>query len=163
MFGRITGVDSTAITVREHGKAPIKIPRAELLQISQGDALLFTAFSSWENVSTAHLDPGEAFVLKLHSGKLISGTPVSVTPDSITLKHGIATTEYKKSDVLTVDYLRMKPPSDGFDYTAKEAPEMLFLYPEFYYRLVQLEGRIPVRLYDVSEPGPPTTPRCPFN
>jgi hypothetical protein len=132
-----------------------------LLQISQGDALLFTAISSWANVATARLAPGEAFVLKLRSGKLVEGRPMSVTPDSIRLKHGIATTRYKKSDVLTVDYLRMKPASDGFDYTLREAPEMLFLYPEFYYRLVRLEGRIPVRLYDVSEPGPPATPRCP--
>lgn len=155
-------MDATVLTVRQVGKEPVKIRRSDLLQVSQGDALLFTAFSSWDNVATAQLDPGEAFVLKLRTGKLITGKPLSVKPDSITLKHGLTTTEYKKSDVLTVDYLRMKPSSDGFDYTLKEAPEFLFMYPEFYYRLVRLEGRIPVRLYDSSQLGPPAIPRCPF-
>jgi hypothetical protein len=38
-----------------------------------------------------------------------------------------------------------------------EAPESLFFYPEFYYRLAGLEGRIPVRLYDASVPEPTST------
>jgi hypothetical protein len=50
---------------------------------------------------------------------------------------------------VTVDYLRVKPDSNGFDYFTQEAPALLFFYPESYDRLKGLEGRIPVRLYDV--------------
>jgi hypothetical protein len=91
----------------------------------------------------------------------IKGRPLTVKPDSITLKYGYVTTEFKKSDVQTIDHLRMKPASDGFDYTLKEAPEFLFLYPEFYYRLARLEGRIPVRLYDASAPELPAVTTYP--
>ena len=158
--GPIAGVDEKAVTVHPYGKEPVKIQRTDLLQVSQGDALLFTAVSSWADVATAHVYPHEAFVLKLRSGKLIKGKPLAVKPDSITLKHGFVSTEYKKSEVQTIDYLRVKPESDGFDYFSQEAPGLLFFYPEFYYRLVGLEGRIPVRLYDASSPEAAAVPSC---
>ncbi|HYK37742.1 hypothetical protein [Alloacidobacterium sp.] len=161
MYGRIAEIDANAVTVHPYEKEPVKIQRVDLLQVSQGDALLFTAISSWTNIAATHVYPHEAFVLKLYSGKLITGSPLAVKSDSITLKHGSVITEYQKSDVQTVDYLRLKPASDGFDYTLREAPEFLFLYPEFYYRLAGLEGRIPVRLYDASAPGPSAVARCP--
>lgn len=160
IYGPITGVDAKAVTVQPYGKEPIKIQRVDLLRVSQGDALLFTAVSSWADVAAAQVYPREAFVIKLRSGKLITGKPLAVKPDGITLKHGFVTTEYRKPDVQTVDYLRMKPESDGFDYFAQEAPGLLFFDPEFYYRLVGLEGRIPVRLYDASVPELTAVPTC---
>jgi hypothetical protein len=103
-------------------------------------------------VKQARVYPREALVLKLGGGKVAQGRPAEVTAGSITLKHGLITKNYKKADVVTVDYLRLKPESDGFDYFSQEAPGLLFFYPEFYSRLIGLEGRIAVRLYDATKP-----------
>jgi hypothetical protein len=158
--GPIAAADDTKVEVRQFGKPLVTIPRSGLLQIRQGDALIFSAVSSWVNVEQTPVYPREALVLKLDSGKLIQGKPVKVTAEGITLKHGLITTNYKKADVATVDYLRLKPESDGFDYFSQEAPGLLFFYPEFYYRLIGLEGRIPVRLYDSTKLQVTDPPKC---
>jgi hypothetical protein len=121
---------------------------------------LFSTVSSWADVEQTPVYPREALVLKFGSGKVVHGKPVKVSADGVTLKHGLLTTNYKKADVATVDYLRLKPESDGFDYFSQEAPGLLFFYPEFYYRLVGLEGRIPVRLYDATKPQATAPPKC---
>ena len=120
----IIKIDATEITVQPYGKPPITIQRTNLVQISQGDALLFTALNSWVNVeeAAAHVYPREAFVLRLKKGKLIKGRPTKVTSDRISLKHGLTNSDYLKDDVATVDYLRLKPESDAFDYFSQEAP-----------------------------------------
>jgi hypothetical protein len=158
----ISKIDATEITVQPYGKSPITIQRSNLVQISQGDALLFTTLNSWVNVeeAAAHVYPREAFVLRLKKGKLIKGRPTKVTSDRISLKHGLANSDYLKDDVATVDYLRLKPESDAFDYFSQEAPALLFFDPEFYYRAMGLEGRIPVRLYDGTKPVTDAAPKC---
>lgn len=158
----ISKIDATEITVQPYGKPPITIQRSDLVQISQGDALLFTALNSWANVEeeAAHVYPREALVLRLKKGKLIKGKPTKVTPDRISLKHGFTNSEYLKGDVATVDYLRLKPESDAFDYFSQESPVLLFFDPEFYYRAMGLEGRIPVRLYDGTKPETDAAPKC---
>lgn len=155
-------MNATTIFVQQPGKPPITVQRADVLQISQGDALLFTAFNSWSTVEEAakHVYPREEFVVKLKNGKLVKGKPRKVTPDVILLKHGFASEEYMKSNVATVDYLRLKPESDGFDYFSQEAPPVLFFDPEFYFRAIGLEGRIPVRLYDQAKPVTGAAPTC---
>ena len=158
--GPIAAADATRVEVRPYGKPPVTISRSDLLQIRQGDALVFSAVSSWANVQQTPVYPRESLVLKLGSGKVIQGKPVKVTADSVTLKHGLITTNYKQADVVTVDYLRLKPESDGFDYFSQEAPALLFFYPEFYYRLIGLEGRIPVRLYDATKPQLTASLKC---
>lgn len=70
----------------------------------------------------------------------------------ITIRHGLTTSNLPKSEVSTVDYLRWKPASDGFNLALEEAPWALIFYPEFYGRAAGVEGRVPVRLYDSSEP-----------
>lgn len=136
------------------GQPPILIQRDDLLQVTQGDALLFTSSNSWLNVeqAAAHVYPREAFVLRLKSGKAVTGKPTKVSSGTITLKHGLITSDYNVAEIETVDYLRLKPESDQLDYLAQEAPVLLFFDPEFYYRSVGLEGRIPVRLYDDAKP-----------
>jgi hypothetical protein len=111
-------------------------------------------------VEAAHVLQREAFVLKTRSGKVIKGRPLTISSGGITLKHALITTQYPKAEIITVDYLRSKPETDGFDYFAQEAPVLLFFYPEFYYRLIGLEGRIPVRLYDASMPEGIGTLQC---
>lgn len=160
IYGPIASADAIKVEVRPYGKPPVSIPRSDLLQISQGDALVFSAVSSWANVEQTPVYPREALVLKLGSGKVVQGKPAKVTADGITVKHGWITTNYKRADVVTVDYLRLKPGSDGFDYFSQEAPVLLFFSPEFYYRLIGLEGRIPVRLYDATKPQETGTPQC---
>jgi len=161
VYGPISKVDGSAITIQPYKKPPIAIERADLLQVVQGDALLFSAISSWADVQAAHVVPHEALVLKMRGGRVIKGKPLAVTADSITLKHGLTTTQYLKAEIISVDYLRVKPESDGWDYFAQESPELLFVFPETYYRLIGLEGTIPVRLYDASIPEDHAAPRCP--
>lgn len=156
--GPISKVDSMAITIQPYKQPPIKIQRVDLLQVRQGDALLFSAISSWDDVMAAHVVPHEAFVLKTRSGKVVKGTPLIVARESITLKHGLITTVYPRAEIVTVDYLRVKPETDTWDYFAQESPELLFIFPETYYRLMGLEGTIPVRLYDASVPEGGTLP-----
>lgn len=160
--GSISEITATTITVQSHGKPLLTIGHADLVQISQGSALLFTASNSWSNVEqqAGQVYPREAFVLKLRSGKVLKGKPTRVSPDTISLKHGFVTTEYRKDQVATVDYLRLKPESDEFDYFSQEAPALLFFDPEFYYRAIGLEGRIPVRLYDGARPASEMVTNC---
>jgi hypothetical protein len=150
--GPISKVDAQAVTIQPYQKPPISIQREDLLQVRQGDALVFSAVSSWDDVMAAHVVPHEGFVLKTRSGKVVKGVPSKVTQDSITLKQGLITTEYSKAEIIAVDYLRVKPRTDTWGYFAQESPELLFLFPETYYRLLGLEGRVPVRLFDASKP-----------
>ncbi len=160
VYGPIAKVNAQAITVQQYNAKPITIQRADLLQVSQGDALLFTVLSSWSSVMKAHVLPHEAFILTMRNSKTVKGRPAKITSDSITLKHGLTTTTYMKNEVATVDYLCLKPESDNLDYFAQEAPFLLFFDPGFYYRLAGLEGRIPVRLYDSSRPESIAAPKC---
>ena len=160
--GPVSKLSAKTITVQPNGKSMVTIKRADLLQISQGDALLFTATNTWSNIeqAAAHVYPREAFALKLKNGKLVTGKPIKVTPDTVSLKHGFVTSLYKENEIETVDYLRLKPESDSFDYFSRESPVLLFFDPEFYYRAVGLEGRLPVRLYDSAKPLTSAAPQC---
>jgi hypothetical protein len=147
--GPISKIDPKTVTVQQYQKPPILIPRQDLLQVSQGDALVFSARSSWADVQAVHLLPRESFNLKLRNGKTIKGRPLQITADGMVFKHILwMKKRYGKDQIVTVDYLRLKPESNVFDYFGQEAPALLFFYPEFYDRLSGLEGRIPVRLYD---------------
>lgn len=159
--GPISKIDAKSITIQPYKQTPITIARVDLLQVRQGDALLFSAISSWGDVEAARVVPHEEFILRMQSGKVVKGRPLKVTADSITLKHGLITTDYAKTEIKTVDYLRVKPGTDTWGYFAQESPELLFFFPETYYRLMGLEGRIPVRLYDASVPEGDTLPQQP--
>ena len=84
-----------------------------------------------------------------------------MTPDSIVYKRFLwMKKRYGKDQIVNVTYLRLKPDSDAFSYFFQEGPAMLFFYPEFYDRLVGLDGRIPVRLYDVLQPEDDAQLKC---
>ena len=150
--GPILKRDAHEITIQTYKKPPISLQRDDLLQVRQGDALLFSAISSWSDVMAAHVVKGEALVIKTGGGKVVSGRPLQVTMDTMTLRHVLSTTVYKKAEIATVDYLRVKPPTDSWDYLDTESPELLFFLPETYYRLLGLEGTVRVRLFDASKP-----------
>ncbi len=150
--GQILLSNANSITVAPYKQNPITIQRGELLQVSQGNALIFSGRSSWRDVAHTHPYPREAFILTTKVGKRVKGTPVTVESDSIKLKHGLKTTTFAKPDIATVDYLRLKPATDSFNLALEEVPWALVFYPEFYGRLVGLEGMLPVRLYDASKP-----------
>lgn len=152
MRGTITKADAISVTVEPFKQQPITLQRDNLLQVSQGNALLFSARSSWTDVVHTHLYPRESLVVGTKGGKKIKGKPVSVTADNITIKHALSTSVIAKSDVTSVDYLRLKPATDSFNLALEEAPWALVFYPEFYGRAVGLEGWLPVRLYDISKP-----------
>jgi hypothetical protein len=147
--GPISKIDPKTVTVRQNQSPPVSISRQNLLQVSQGDALVFSARSSWADVQAVRLRPRESFTLRLRNGKVIKDSPLQVTADGMVFKRLLwMKKRCAKGQIVTVDYLRLKPESDAFDYFGQEAPALLFFYPEFYDRLLGLEGRIPVRLYD---------------
>jgi hypothetical protein len=151
--GPIAKIEPKAVTITQTAQPPVVIQRSDLLQVSQGNSLVFSARSSWADVEAAHLLPRESFLIKLHNGKIIKDRPLRVSADGMVFKRFLwMTTRIGKAQIVTVDYLRIRPESDAFDYFAQEAPAMLFFYPEFYDRLSGLEGRIPVRLYDAVRP-----------
>lgn len=152
MEAPISKADAHTVTIQPYKKPPITIQRDDLLQVRQGDALIFSAISSWSDVVEAHVVKHEAFVLKTRKGGVISGRPLQVTKDSITLRHGLSTTVYQKNEIATVDYLRVEPPTDSWGYFETESPELLFFLPETYLRLMGLEGTVRVRLFDASKP-----------
>jgi hypothetical protein len=149
--GPIVKIEPRMVTVQQPQSVPVTIERRDLLQASQADALVFSARSSWADVEAVHLRPREGFELKLRNGKLIDERPLRVTDEGFVFKRFLwLKKHYAKAQIVTVDYLRMKPDSDAFDYFTQEAPALLFFYPESYDRLKGLEGRIPVRLYDAA-------------
>lgn len=160
--GTISKVDANAIIVNRTPQGPITLQRDNLLQVSQGTALLFSARSSWSDVVHTPVNSHEEYILNLKNGKQVRGRPAKVTGDSITLKHAFSRTTYSKSSITTVTYLRVKPETDNFDYLSQEAPYLLFFDPEFYSRAFRLEGRVPVRLYDSSKPEDDSALQCPL-
>ena len=50
--GPIAKAGAATVVVQPYGKPPVTIPRLDLFQISQGDALIFSLVSSWANVDT---------------------------------------------------------------------------------------------------------------
>jgi len=150
--GLISKTDAITITVQPFRQTPVILDWASLLQVYQGDALVYSARSSWQDVVDTHPYHREAFRLTLKDARTFKGSPVKVMADSITLKTGFRTIVLAKSEITTVDYLRLKPETDGFDLFLEEAPYVLLFDPESYYRALGLEGRLAVRLYDASKP-----------
>lgn len=151
-LGTIAKVDSAAITVNSSAKLPVTITRDTLLQVGQGNALLYSARSSWSDVAAIHLYSHEAFVVQLKDRRIVRGVPLQTKPDAIELRHGLRTERLSKADIATVDYLRVKPATDDLKFVLAESPWAVIFYPEFYHRLANLEGKVPVRLYDASKP-----------
>jgi hypothetical protein len=159
--GPISKIDPKSVTIAQSAQPPVTIQRDDLLRVRQGDGLVFSARSSWADVEAVHLLPREAFSIRLHNGKTIKDSPLRVTADGMVFKRFLwITKRIGKGQIVTVDYLRMRPESDAFDYFAQEAPALLFFYPEFYDRLAGLEGRIPVRLYDAVRPQEDAPLKC---
>lgn len=158
--GSIIKADSNEITIRTSEQTQAAIMRESLLQVRQGDGLIYSARSSWSDVAKAHVYPREALMVTTLTGVHVKGKPIAVKSDSITLKHGFATTTIPKAKISVVDYFRVKPETDNFDFVLEEAPWAIIFYPEFYSRTAGLEGRIPVRLYDASKPEDNRTLDC---
>ena len=160
VYGKVSKADATSVIVQPFDKPPVTLQSGSLLQVRQGNALLYTARSSWADVSGVVVYPREKFVLTLMSGKQVKGKPVKTNSDSIALKHGLRTTIYPKAEVATIDYLRVKPPTDSFMYVLGEAPWILLFDPEFYYRSAGFAGKLQVRLYDATKPEDDTPVEC---
>jgi hypothetical protein len=159
--GPILKIEPKVVTIKQAQATPVTIERKDLLQASQGDSLVFSARSSWADVEAVHLRPRESFEVKLRNSKLVDERPLRVTDDGVVCKRFLwLKKRYAKAQIMTVDYLRMKPDSDVFDYFTQEAPALLFFYPESYDRLKGLEGRIPVRLYDAAMREDDTALKC---
>jgi hypothetical protein len=160
VYGKILKADAASITVQPSDKPPLTLEKQSLLQVIQGNALLYSARSSWADVAALTVYPREALVLTLKGGKKVKGNPMKTSADSITLKKGMSAAVYSKSQILTVDYLRAKPATGDFMFLLSEAPWLVIFDPEFYYRAAGLAGRITVRLYDAAKPEDDTSIAC---
>jgi hypothetical protein len=150
--GPIAKITPKSVTIQPPGRPAEAVARDDLRQASQNGSILFSARSSWADVEGVHLMSRESFVIKLRTGKTVKGKPYHIEDKAIVFKHGWWPKKvYPKSDLVTIDYLRVKPDAFGFDYFTQEAPALLFFYPEFYDQLKGLEGRVPVRLYDAVQ------------
>ena len=159
--GPILKIEPKTLSVGQQQSPPITIQRANLLQASQADSLLFSARSSWADVEALHLLPRESVILKLRSGAQVNGRPAEVTDSSVVFRYGTFLRKtYPKAQIATVDHLRLKPDSAVFDDFAQAAPALLFFYPESYDHVTGLEGRVPVRLYDAVQPEDNTPLKC---
>lgn len=150
--GTIQNVSGRTVTVQPFQHAPVIIQRDDLLRVGHGDALLYSARSSWDDVMGVLPYPREELAIVLKDGRRTKGKSLKIATDSITLRHAFSTTTYLKKNISSVDYLRLKPETDNFDFLSEEAPFLLLFNAETYYRAAGLEGRIPVRLYDASKP-----------
>ena len=160
--GPILKIAPKTLTVTQPQKPPILIQRPSLLQASQSDSLLFSARSSWADVQAVHLLPRESLILKLRNGTQVTGRPSEITDTGILFRYGpFLKKTYPKTQIATVDYLRLKPVSTAFDEFAQQSPALLFFYPESYDRVSGLQGRVPVRLYDAIQPEDNTPIKCP--
>jgi hypothetical protein len=158
--GPIVKVEPKVVTVRTQA-GPVTVARKDLLQASQDDSLVYSARSSWADVEAVHLLARESFTVKLRNGNILKERPLSVTAEGLVYKRFLwLKKRYAKAQIVTVDYLRVKPDAAGFDYFTQEAPALLYFYPEFYDRLSGLEGRIPVRLYDAVMPEDDAALKC---
>ena len=161
--GPIVKIDPKVVTIQPPQSVPVTIPRTDLLQASQNGSLIFSARSSWADVEATRFRPQEQVVLKLRNGNVVTDTPLEITPNSLGFKWILWWKKrYRKSQIVTVDYLRHKPDSDAFDYFSQESPDtLLYFYPDFYDRQSALVGRIPVRLYDALKPEDDSALQCP--
>ena len=161
LAGPIIKIDPKSVTIQSSQAQPLTLQRTDLLQVTQNDSVLFSARSSWADVEAVHLLPRESFLLSLRSGKTIIARPLHVTADGMIFNHDVWLKKLlPKDQIQMVAYLRVKPDSAVFDYFTQEAPALLFFYPEFYDRLSGLEGRIPVRLYDATQPQDDSALKC---
>jgi len=158
--GKILKADATSMTVSGLAGKPIYLQKDSLLGILQANTVFYSGRSSWADVAAVTLHAHEALVLSLKSGKKVKGKPSSTTPGGITVKHGPTSTLYSKSEIATIDVLRIKPATDNLKFIAQEAPWLVIFDPEFYSRATGLWGTIPVRLYDAAQPEDETTVEC---
>ena len=152
IYGTVEHADANSITLAEAQNKEVTIEAERVLQVRQDDAVVLSARSSWSDVADVHLYPHESLVIKLRNGKSIKSTSFAVAGETITSNNLSRKRVFQKAEIATVDYVRVKPESDGFDYLLQEAPLMLIFNGEFYSRLLGLQGKIVVRLYDSEKP-----------
>lgn len=152
IYGTVEHADANSITLAEAKNKEVTIEAERVLQVRQGDAVVLSARSSWSDVADVHLYPHESLVIKLRNSKSIKSTSFTVAGETITSNNLSRKRVFQKAEIATVDYVRLKPESDGFDYLLREAPLMLIFNGEFYSRLLGLQGKIVVRLYDSEKP-----------
>lgn len=152
IYGTVEHADAKSITLAEAQNRKVTIQSERVLQVRQGDAVVVSARSSWSDVADVRLYPHESLVIKLRNGESIKSTSFAVAGETITSKSLSRKRVFQKAEIATVDYVRVKPESNGLDYLLQEAPLMLIFNGEFYSRLLGLQGRIVVRLYDSEKP-----------
>ena len=147
VFGSIKQFDPANVTIAKLSNPPQVIPLSQIVQASQGDAIVFSTRSSWTDVVGTPVELGESMIVTLLSGQRVQARPKNMNRDSITFRRGSGTTQLKKADIASVDYVRLKPKSDTYLYQLREMSLMAVFDPRFYSR-VKLS---PIRLFDAQE------------
>jgi len=150
--GTVLKVDTSSVTVNRSPQNPVTIQKVDLLQVGEGGPhnIVYSSRSSWSDVMAAQPGHAETLLITMKDGEKYNGKPVSTTDTMIVLKSLTRSTTLMKQNVVTVDYVRQKPLTDGEEYFAQEAGFLLFFSPMTYVRAAGASLKLDVRLYDAS-------------
>jgi hypothetical protein len=148
--GTVSKVDDSSVTIVIADKKQLQLRKDKLLQVGEGGAhnLVYSARSSWSDVSKAAPGHAESLLVVAMDGKKYSGKPISVSDTSIVLKTLTTTETISKRNTSTVIYVRQKPLTDSEEYFAQEAPFLLLFSPTSYVRAAGISLKLKVRLYE---------------
>ena len=161
-FGEMVAATSQSLTVRRYNKPDLTLLLEKVIQIAQGNEIFYSSRSSWSDVQAAKIYSRETMMVVLKNGTTLTGKPKTVTADTLLLEQTFSTSTIKKQDVKSVLTLKLRPETASFGFVQEEAGFFQIFYPEFYQRVFGLEGRLPVRLYDLTlvESDTPSIAAC---
>jgi hypothetical protein len=160
--GQIVRIDQTSVEIRNLQKQSMRLKLSDLVMIGENldsHNLVYSGESSWDDVLNSRPAPHkETLLIETKAGKSYRVDPMKVTDQQIEFK-GLHDNEVlTKSEIATVDYLRMAPISDDTEYLIQET---VLIAPSVWWAYLGLGRRINVRLYDASLPERETKRVCP--
>jgi hypothetical protein len=168
--GRIDSVhpDSLNLAMPNTASKPptnyVTVNRSDVLQIKDGSAgndVVYNGRSSWRDVESVPAHAREYLSIRLQSGKLVTGKPVSSTDYELSLKRLNGVKTVQKADISLVYYIRIKPTPAGLEWYVQEAGPLAGLNPQTWPYIFNLGVQMSVLLYNSALAEDNSTLRCP--
>jgi len=159
--GKIRAISRESVTLDQGGRprGQIAITRTEVLQVRDSDPL-YSARSSWSDVGLVQQHKHEHLIVKLKSGKTISGPAAGVIGEQLSLRTVSDVKWIAKADLATVDWVRVTPAA-RLQWLAQEAGPAAVLFPNMWPRMLGIGLLMTVRLYDADQPEDNSPAACP--